>query len=177
LGRRQMCKREQPIAGFVEAVGDRAMLEPPLADESLALTAPACLVTRRPKNQRGARIDWITVGAKKPRIGEGVRARRAVLEPAHGQGRAFKIHLLPAQVDQLRRPEAMPVGQKDHQRITIAAFFSRRGVTVRFSVVGATGREFAFPEVHAGLALLTVHRSGEFWTVPRFRGLAGSVSR
>ena len=36
LGRRQMCKREQPIAGFVEAVGDRAVLEPPLADESLA---------------------------------------------------------------------------------------------------------------------------------------------
>ena len=33
---RQPCEGEQAVAGFVEAVGDRAMAQPPLADEGLA---------------------------------------------------------------------------------------------------------------------------------------------
>src|ERR1700720_3713298 len=36
LARRQSCEGEQPIAGFLQAVGDGAVLEPPLADEGLA---------------------------------------------------------------------------------------------------------------------------------------------
>src|SRR5262249_55395816 len=33
---RQPCEGEQAVAGFLEAVGDRAMAQPPLADEGLA---------------------------------------------------------------------------------------------------------------------------------------------
>ena len=36
LARRQSCEGEQPIAGFLQAVGDGAVLKPPLADEGLA---------------------------------------------------------------------------------------------------------------------------------------------
>ena len=36
LVRRQSREGEQPIAGFLQAVGDGAVLEPPLADEGLA---------------------------------------------------------------------------------------------------------------------------------------------
>jgi hypothetical protein len=36
LARRQAGEGEQPVAGFLQAVGDGAVLEPPLADEGLA---------------------------------------------------------------------------------------------------------------------------------------------
>ena len=36
MARRQSCEGEQPIAGFLQAIGDGAVLEPPLADEGLA---------------------------------------------------------------------------------------------------------------------------------------------
>jgi hypothetical protein len=49
-----------------------------------------------------------------------VCARRAVLEPPHGQGRAFEIDLFAPQVNEFGRSEAASVGQKDHQRVTTA---------------------------------------------------------
>ena len=36
LARRQSCVGEQPIAGFLQAIGNGAVLEPPLSDEGLA---------------------------------------------------------------------------------------------------------------------------------------------
>ena len=36
LARRQSCEGEQPVAGFLQAVGDGAVFEPPLADEGFA---------------------------------------------------------------------------------------------------------------------------------------------
>jgi hypothetical protein len=36
LARRQPGEAEQAVAGFLQAIGDGAMLEPPFADESLA---------------------------------------------------------------------------------------------------------------------------------------------
>src|SRR5438876_6964961 len=52
LARRQLRKAEQSIAGFLQAVGDGAVLEPPLADERLAAR---CDVFRR------GRIDHIGI--------------------------------------------------------------------------------------------------------------------
>jgi hypothetical protein len=47
-----LCEGEQPVAGFLQAVGDAAVLEPPFADKGLA--ARLDLLTRR-------RIDYIVV--------------------------------------------------------------------------------------------------------------------
>jgi hypothetical protein len=43
--------------------------------------------------------------------------------------------------------------------VRCAAFLCEREATVRFSVVGATGRTIAFPDVHVRFAPPTVHRS------------------
>src|SRR4029077_7811521 len=37
LARRQASEREEPVAGFLQAVGDGFVLEPPLADEGFAM--------------------------------------------------------------------------------------------------------------------------------------------
>src|SRR5580658_10907255 len=52
LARRKSCEGEQPVAGFLQAICDGAVLEPPFADEGLA--ARLGLLTRR-------RIDHIVV--------------------------------------------------------------------------------------------------------------------
>ena len=49
-----------------------------------------------------------------------MRGRRAVLGPADVQGCGFEVDLLPAQVHHFGRSEAMPVGQKHHQRVALA---------------------------------------------------------
>ena len=45
---------------------------------------------------------------------QGVSAWRAVLCPTDVQGRGFEIDLLPTQIHDFGRPEAMPVGQEHH---------------------------------------------------------------
>jgi hypothetical protein len=45
---------------------------------------------------------------------------RSLLDPADVQGGRDEVHLIPAQVRQLARPEAMPIGHKDHGAITMA---------------------------------------------------------
>ena len=52
LARRQSSEGEEPVAGFLQAVGDGAVLEPPFADEGLA--AHLDLLT-------GRRIDHVVV--------------------------------------------------------------------------------------------------------------------
>ena len=52
LARRQAGEGEEPVAGFLQAVGDGAVLEPPFADEGLA--ASLDLLARR-------RIDHVVV--------------------------------------------------------------------------------------------------------------------
>ena len=101
--------------------------------------------------------------------GQRVGAWRAVLDSADVLGRGFEVDLLPAQVDDFGRPQAVPISQKHHERVapTLAVLsggldqglhFGRSEVfscsqlgtwrtlraTVRFTFVGATNHSFAF---------------------------------
>jgi hypothetical protein len=49
------------------------------------------------------------------------------------QGRGSEVHLIPAQVDQLRRAQAMPVGAHHHE----AAIGRSRGMQWEWLVIGA----------------------------------------
>ncbi len=53
-------------------------------------------------------------------VHEWVRAWRAVLDAPDVQHRRLEVDLLPAQIDHLGRPQAVPVGQKHHEGITVA---------------------------------------------------------
>jgi hypothetical protein len=48
-----------------------------------------------------------------------VCARRAVLDPADVQHGAGEVDLVPAQVADLGRPEAMPEGEQDHGGVAV----------------------------------------------------------
>ena len=54
-------------------------------------------------------------------------AGRALLDPADVQRRRPEVHLVPPQVHQLGRPQAMPVGHKDHRGVPVAPAVSRGG--------------------------------------------------
>lgn len=54
-------------------------------------------------------------------------AGRAALDPADVQCRCRELALIPAQVDKLRRPEAMPVGHEDHGGIAMPPAVSPGG--------------------------------------------------
>ena len=49
-----------------------------------------------------------------------MRAGRTLLDPTDVQGGAGELHLGPAQVRQFRRPQAMPIGHKDHRCVPMA---------------------------------------------------------
>ena len=49
-----------------------------------------------------------------------MRGRRALLDPADVQGGRPEVHLIPTQVDQLGRSQAVPVGHEDHGRVAVA---------------------------------------------------------
>ena len=51
---------------------------------------------------------------------ERMGGRGAVLGPPDVQGRGFEVDLLPAHVHHFGRSEAMPVGQKHHEGVTVA---------------------------------------------------------
>jgi hypothetical protein len=104
-----------------------------------------------------------------------MRARRALLGPTDRERGVVEVYLIPTQVDQIRCPEAMPVGQQDHRGVAMAipiglsgdhellhsasvrysrvrssALGRRSGVaTVRFTVAGDTSfrRDFAMLSV------------------------------
>ena len=46
--------------------------------------------------------------------------RRAVLDPTNVQDGAIEVDLIPAKVDQFRRPQAVPKGDQDHAGIAVA---------------------------------------------------------
>ena len=98
---------------------------------------------------------------------ERMRGWGAVLGPPDVQGCGFEVDLLPAHVHHFGGPEAVPVGQKHHECVAVAVAVglgrldqlldlvggqvlaraqlcvgARRGVTVRFSVIGVTTRRF-----------------------------------
>ena len=53
LGRWQASESEEAVAGFLQAVGDGAMTQPPLADESVAARRDLLGVRRKPAILRG----------------------------------------------------------------------------------------------------------------------------
>jgi hypothetical protein len=101
-----------------------------------------------------------------------MRGRRAFLVPADVQPRTGKVDLVPTQVDQLRRPQPMAVGNQDDGGVSVPpavplgrldkrvdlsrrqvltgaqSLFGRRsgvaGATVRFSVTGDTNESTGF---------------------------------
>ena len=60
--------------------------------------------------------------AQRPQLAAGQRVDglRAALEPAHMEAAMGKIDGVPAQRDQLARPQAMPVGDQDHGGVAVA---------------------------------------------------------
>ncbi len=46
-------------------------------------------------------------------------ARRALLDPADVQGGRSEVDLIPAQVGQLARPQAMAIGDQDHRGVPV----------------------------------------------------------
>jgi hypothetical protein len=113
-----------------------------------------------------------------------MRAWRAVLDSADVQGRGFEVDLLPAQVNDFGRSQAVAIAQKYDERVALtrrffptasirpstsagvrcslvrsSEFGSGRGVTVRFTVVGATGWSFAFAIIQASArSILFIYR-------------------
>jgi hypothetical protein len=63
-----------------------------------------------------------------------VRAGRALLDPADVQGGRSEIDLLPAQVDQLGDPKAVPIRHEDHGRIPVAVAVALGGLDQPFDL-------------------------------------------
>jgi len=55
-------------------------------------------------------------------------AEFVLLGPADGQRRVFEVDLVPAQVDQFNRPEAVPVGQQHHGGVAVAVSIGLGGL-------------------------------------------------
>jgi hypothetical protein len=53
-------------------------------------------------------------------------AGRTLLDPADVQGRGFKVHLIPPQIDQFGHPQTMPVGHQHHGRVPVAVAVALR---------------------------------------------------
>jgi hypothetical protein len=47
-------------------------------------------------------------------------AGRALFDPADVQGCGFKVDLIPAQIDQFGRSQAMPIGHEQHGGVPVA---------------------------------------------------------
>ena len=55
-------------------------------------------------------------------------ARAALLDPADVQGGRSEVHLIPAQVRRLARPQAVPVGHQDHRAVPVRPTVSLGGL-------------------------------------------------
>ena len=53
-------------------------------------------------------------------------AGRTLLDPADVQGRGFKVHLIPPQIDQFGHPQAVPVGDKHHGGVPVVVAIALR---------------------------------------------------
>jgi hypothetical protein len=58
-----------------------------------------------------------------------MRSGSALLDPTDVQRGRSEVDLLPAEIDQLRHPEAVPVGHKNHRGVplAVAVAFGRLG--------------------------------------------------
>jgi hypothetical protein len=100
----------------------------------------------------------------------GMRCRRALLRPTNGHGAGIEVDLVPAQVRQFARSQTVTVGYQDHRGVPVtpavgsggfqqpldlglgqvlagarrSALGRRFGVTVRFTVPGATNERCDF---------------------------------
>ena len=63
-----------------------------------------------------------------------MRARAALLGPADVQGGRGEVHLIPAQVRQFARPEAMTVSHKDHRGVPVGPSVSLGGLEQAFDL-------------------------------------------
>src|ERR1019366_7973323 len=54
--------------------------------------------------------------------------RLSILDPANVQSGGIEIALLPAQVDNFGCPQAMPILNEDHRRISVAVSVALRGL-------------------------------------------------
>ena len=75
--------------------------------------------------RKDKRRRWVLLAlepAERPQLAAGQRVNRlrAALEPAHMQAAMGKVDRVPAQRDQLARPQAMPVGDQDHGGVAVA---------------------------------------------------------
>ena len=108
-------------------------------------------------------------------------AGRALLYPAHVKRPRGELDLVPAQVHQLRRPQAVPVRHQHHRSVPVPPAVSRGGfhqpldlglgqvlagpqlavgwrlgVTVRFTVAGETSLRCVWPCVRTAALWMTV---------------------
>jgi hypothetical protein len=64
------------------------------------------------------------------------RARRAVLDPADVEQRAVEVDQVPTQIADLGGPEAVPVGEQDHGRVTMAVPVASGGLEQGLDLAG-----------------------------------------
>jgi hypothetical protein len=74
-----------------------------------------------------------------------VRARRAVLDPADVEHGAVEVDLVPSEVADLGRPQAVPVSEEHHGRVSVAVPVSPRGLNQPLDLAG--GEVLPGPEV------------------------------
>lgn len=78
-------------------------------------------------------------------------ARSALLDPAHVERGGPEVHLIPPEVDQLRGPEAVPVGHKNHRGVPVAPTVLPGSVHQPFDL--GVGQILAAPQVAIGSPL------------------------
>jgi hypothetical protein len=69
----------------------------------------------------------------------------ARLDSADVQGRGFEVELIPPQVDQFGGPQAMPIGDKDHNGVPVAVAVALRRRDQPLDLM--LGEVFARPQV------------------------------
>jgi hypothetical protein len=63
-----------------------------------------------------------------------VGGRRALLDTAHGERGDGEVDLLPAQVNKLGSPQAVPVGHQDHRGVAVRQAVAFGGVNERLDL-------------------------------------------
>jgi hypothetical protein len=75
-----------------------------------------------------------------------MRARGAVLDPAHVEHRAIEVHLVPAEVADFGIPQPMPKRNQDHGRVSMAATVGLGGIDQGLDLAGR--QVLASPQFH-----------------------------
>ena len=126
----------------------------------------------------------------------------SVEDPPNVEGCCLEVDLLPARVDHFCRPQPVPVGQQDHERVPVAVpvaarsldqlfglmtievlagavvgIFSPSAATVQFSVVGGASRSFGFPLITRLPSRATVQTMVVLGTDSRRAGRRGSFPK